>query len=58
MTIVEFLDLDTNEVHYGIKYECNIICGCCGGLFELEEVQILDEYSGDFESILKGLMEK
>lgn len=28
----------------GIAYNNIIICGCCGGIFEVDEVEILENY--------------
>lgn len=41
MEIVKFLDFEDN-VCYGIFYQGQIICGCCGGVFDEEDVKILN----------------
>ena len=42
---------DTTEILGGIaiyeedeKYLINVICGCCGGMLEPEDVEIIEEY--------------
>lgn len=38
MKQIIFRDLELHETHAGILTdERNVICGCCGGLFEAEE---------------------
>ena len=37
-TQVKFWDYDNHEWNYGIAYGDEIICGCCGGIFEIDEV--------------------
>lgn len=32
------------EILYGIAYKDEVICACCGGVFEIEEVTILDDF--------------
>ena len=42
-TQVKFLDFVNHPVYVGgIAYEDKIICGCCGSVFEIEEVY--DDY--------------
>lgn len=43
----ENLAVDSDEIVYqsGIAYHDEIICACCGGVFELDEVEILKELS-------------
>lgn len=36
-TQVKFLDRDNNRWVGGIAYHDEIICGCCGGIFEIDE---------------------
>ena len=36
-TQVKFLDRDNNKWVGGIAYHDEIICGCCGGIFEIDE---------------------
>ena len=45
MKQVKFKDFD-GVVHGGILVEEDgiIICGCCGGTFEVEEVEIIETY--------------
>ena len=53
--IVKFDDNEGN-ICYGILVdEKHIICACCGGVYEKEEVTILDTFSGwiDFRSPLE-----
>lgn len=56
MQLVKFKDLELNEIHYGyVDEEGDVVCGCCGGVFETEEegviFQILDRYSLGEEEI-------
>ena len=37
-TQVMFWDEDNHMFNYGIAYRNEIICGCCGGVFEVEEI--------------------
>lgn len=35
---IQFKDLENNEIHGGIELDDgNVVCACCGGLFEKEE---------------------
>lgn len=38
--MVEFVEKDSGEVLYGIGFGDRIICGCCGEIFALNEVEI------------------
>lgn len=31
-------DLENGVKHFGIAFQDRIICGCCGGIYELDEV--------------------
>lgn len=35
---VKFYDYYMEEYHFGIAYDDVIICGCCGGAFEISEI--------------------
>ena len=37
-TQVKFWDPDGGHYTAGIAYKDEIICGCCGGVFEIEEI--------------------
>lgn len=37
-TQVKFYDADSGMFQGGIAYGDEIICGCCGGIFEVDEV--------------------
>ena len=37
-TQVMFWDVDGDHYAYGIAYHDEIICGCCGGVFEISEI--------------------
>lgn len=42
------------EILYGIAYQDEVICACCGGVFEIEEVTILDDLTWEnFTSAIK-----
>lgn len=45
---VKFVDVYEHTIHGGILItEGNdqyIICGCCGGVFEIEDVEIVEEF--------------
>lgn len=44
-TQVKFCEIGAEEsIEYGIAYNDEVICACCGGIFELDEVEILEEY--------------
>ena len=53
---VKFVDFE-NEIHGGIlnENENYIICGCCGGVFEKNEVKILKVY--DWINIEEAILE-
>lgn len=42
---VKFKDFE-GEVHGGILVEDEgiVICGCCGGIFEVKEIEIVEKY--------------
>ena len=37
-TQVKFLDVDGDHYIVGIAYRNEIICGCCGGIFNISEI--------------------
>ena len=37
-------DGSCGSIGYGIAYNDEVICACCGGIFELDEIEILEEY--------------
>lgn len=41
---------------FGIAYHGHIICGCCGGVFEVEECEQITQYADwiDIEDALGG----
>lgn len=39
--MVEFIDKESGEVLYGIGLGDGIICGCCGSIFALDEVEVI-----------------
>ena len=41
-TQVIFYDFEHGEWAGGIAYGTKIICGCCGGIFEIEEVNNIE----------------
>ena len=47
---IKFKDLNEDEIHYGFgkfdEYENleEVICGCCGSTFEVDEVTIVKVY--------------
>lgn len=44
-TQVKFREIGEEEyIEYGIAYREEVICACCGGIFELNEVEILEVY--------------
>lgn len=49
-TQVRFLDLDADEEYHdycnGIAFQDFVICGCCGGVFDLKELYDLAEEVG------------
>lgn len=52
-TQVAFLDFD-GDLSYGIAYKDEIICACCGSVFEIEEVEIIKELDWlNFEDFIK-----
>lgn len=48
---VKFWDVDGGHYTAGIAYKDEIICGCCGGVFEIEEV-VADAMSDGVEPII------
>lgn len=47
-TQVAFYDVDAEKYVGGIAYKNEIICGCCGGVFEIKEVyEMAEEYIKD-----------
>lgn len=40
-TQVKFFEPNEGEWCYGIAYKNEIICACCGSVFEIEEVSII-----------------
>lgn len=44
-TQVKFWDEDTNDYIGGIAFEDKIICGCCGGVIDIEDY--LDYFDPD-----------
>lgn len=62
MILVKFKDLEFDEIHYGIYAGGgNIICGCYGGTFSVDEedetFRVLDLYEANIEEVIKGAME-
>ena len=44
-TQVKFCEIGVEEsIEYGIAYNDEVICACCGCIFELDEIEILEEY--------------
>lgn len=39
-TQVQFID-DEDNVCYGIAFQDNIICACCGSIFPIDEITII-----------------
>lgn len=37
-TQVKFWDVDGGHYYGGIAYRDEIICGCCGGIFDISEI--------------------
>ena len=37
-TLVKFWDVDGDHYVGGIAYRDEIICGCCGGVFDISEI--------------------
>ena len=53
---VKFID-NEGEIHGGIfnEQEEYIICGCCGGIFEKDEVKIIRVYNwADLDEVILG----
>ena len=38
-TQVKFYDYDNEKWNAGIAYKDEIICGCCGGVFEIRDIR-------------------
>lgn len=57
---VDFYDNENQEYHSGILVDNNyIICGCCGGVFEINEldadkISIYDDWTNIEETICGG----
>lgn len=50
-TQVAFYDIDAGKFYGGIAYQNKIICGCCGGVLDIEELYDYAEeceYEGPF----------
>ena len=44
-TQVKFCEIGTDDpIQYSMAYNDDVICACCGGVYELGEVEILEEY--------------
>lgn len=62
MKLVRFEDISENipTIHYGIKTNQEVICGCCGGYFSLDEegetFKILDVYDANSEEMIQREM--
>lgn len=62
MKLVQFMDTleDSYTIHYGIKTKQEVICGCCGGSFPLDEegdtFKILDVYDANGEEMIQREM--
>ena len=41
-TQVKFFDPEKQKILYGIGIDDEIICGCCGGVFEVSEVENIE----------------
>lgn len=54
-TQVLFFDPELQEVHAGIAYMQDVICGECGGIFALDEVEILKENTDEWRDIEPAL---
>lgn len=54
-TQVLFFDPELQEVHAGIAYMQDVLCGECGGLFALDEVEIIKEYTDEWHNIEPAL---
>ena len=46
---VKFIDLNApsedQEELYGILIDDKVICACCGGIFAMDEIEILEKYT-------------
>ena len=49
-TQVKFYDQFCKDYKFGIAYRDEIICGCCGGIFEIDE--IIEECPKDIQPII------
>ena len=48
-------DDDVVVIHFGIAYHDEIICGCCGGIIEAENVDTIEELEWlPFEEYLRN----
>ena len=57
MKQVKFIDKneETNNVYGGILMDDgNVICACCGGVFEADDIEIIEEYDTwvDFTEVI------
>ena len=66
---VKFWDSTQQEYFFGIAYRDEIICSCCGGIFEIREViegakedehkqAIIPTYWVDFSNYIRSINEK
>ena len=54
-TQVLFFDPELQEVHAAIAYMQDVLCGECGGIFALDEVEILKENTDEWRNIEPAL---
>lgn len=52
MTCVKFIDYE-GDINYGILVDGVVVCACCGGIFESDEIEILDKWTGDLKETIK-----
>lgn len=56
MTLTKFVYDD--EIHYGVELpNGDVLCGCCGGTFEPDDIIILETMKVDIEMVIKEIME-
>ena len=55
-TQVKFWDVDGDHYVGGIAYRNDVICGCCGGIFDISEIYEVapDTLEGDPIVVVKG----